>query len=109
MNISGIVVQTFPVHLDKVITSLNTVEGAEVHYSDQASGRIVATLEGGDIRAEVDLLKIIKTLPHVTYAEMVYHRFEGDETVYEAIPPELDAMQGLKEIVPPYFNSAAPD
>lgn len=109
MNVSGIVVQALPVHLDKVIKSLNAIEGVEVHYSDQASGRIIATLEGGDIRAEVDLLKIIKTLPHVAYAEMVYHRFEEDEAVYETIPPELDAMQGLKGIVPPYFYPAAPD
>lgn len=101
MNISGIVVQTLPVHLNKVTESINNVEGAEVHYRDEASGRIVATLEGGDIRAEVDLLKIIKTLPHVAYAEMVYHHFEEDEMVYQTIPPELDVMQGLKEIVPP--------
>jgi len=109
MNVSGIVVQTSPVHLDNVIESLNSVEGTEVHYSDQASGRIVATLEGGDIRAEVEILKIIKTLPHVTYAEMVYHHFEQDEAVYETIPAELDDMQGLKKIASPHLQSAAPD
>lgn len=94
MNVSGIVVQALPVHLDTVIDSLNTVEGTDVHYSDPISGRVVATLEGSDIRAEVEILKIIKMLPHVVYAEMVYHRFE--EQVLRQAQDERQAVDFVR-------------
>ena len=104
MNVSGILVVVSPEHVATSIEVLNRLDGIDVHQSDPETGRIVITQEADTIQSEVDGLKRIKALPHVILAEMVYHCFEEDNELVEAIPPELDELEGTNQ-VPPFLNS----
>lgn len=104
MNVSGILVVVPPEHLAASIEALGRLEGVDVHQSEPETGRIVVTQEAETIHSEVEGLKRIKGLPHVILAEMVYHCFEEDGEVVDAIPPELDELEGVNQ-VPPFLNS----
>ena len=54
MNISGVVVKTFPRNIDKVWQTLEQLEGVEVHGANE-DGRLVVTIErqGGKDIAEI--------------------------------------------------------
>ncbi|HFD80673.1 MAG TPA: nitrate reductase formation protein NapD [Gammaproteobacteria bacterium] len=103
MNVSGILVVVTPEHIDRSVEMLQDMEGIEVHYRDDNTGRIIITQEAEHIRDEVDGLKRIKALPNVVLAEMVYHCFEDDDELIEGIPPELDEQEGV-DSVPPGLN-----
>jgi nitrate reductase NapD len=106
MNLSGIVVAVSPAFIDSCIEQLNALPGIEVHNIDREKGRLVVVQEAESISAEVEGLKAIKALSHVTFAEMVYHYFAEDEQFIEAIPEDLDAMTGLQQqaCVPEYLQ-----
>jgi nitrate reductase NapD len=104
MNVSGILVMTSPEHTDKVCEQLRTIDGIDVHYTDDQTGRIVITQEAETISEEVEGLKRIRTLPHVTLAEMSSHYFEEDRELVNAIPQELDDESLPQGNVPPYLN-----
>jgi nitrate reductase NapD len=103
MNVSGILVIVPAEHLASAIEALNRLDGVDVHQYDVQTGRIVVTQEAEGIQAEVDGLQRIKALPHVILAEMVYHCFEDDSELMEAVPRELEELAGLSQ-VPPYLN-----
>ena len=104
MNLSGILVRTQPERLDEVVARLAGLSGVEVHQSDQATGRIIVVQEAEDIHAELEAIKRIKALPHVILAEMVYHYLAEDEKAYDALPSELQAMDGQDACVPTYLR-----
>ena len=104
MNVSGILVVVPPEHVAGSIEALGRLEGVDVHQSEPETGRIVITQEAETIQSEVEGLKRIKAMPHVILAEMVYHCFEEDNELVEAIPPELDDSEGVNQ-VPPFLNS----
>ncbi len=107
MNLSGIVVATFPGKVDACVDRLNALPGVEVHNVDHEKNRIVVVQEAESIGAEVEGLKAIKALPDVTFAEMVYHYFAEDEQFIQEIPEDLDAMTGLPQqqaCVPEYLQ-----
>ena len=89
MNLSGILVIAAPGRLEVTVERLNALDGVEVHYQDAATGKIVVVQEAAVVRDEVDGLKRIKALPDIILAEMVHHRFEDDNEILDAIPPEL--------------------
>lgn len=96
MNISGILVVTSPEQVDSTVEKLNTLDGIDVHYVDQPTGRIVVTQEAETIHDEVDGLKRIRDLPGIILAEMSYHNFEEDTEIPEKIPDELsDEVLGI--------------
>ena len=78
MNLSGIVVAVSPGKLDEGIAALNAISNVEVHQTNTASNQIVVVQEAENVNQEIDGLKIIKSLPMVTYAEMVYHYLAED-------------------------------
>ena len=94
MNLSGIVVATNPAYTDEVVGSLNNINGVDVYHVDAASGRIVLVQEATTVDDEINGLKHIKSLPHVSLAEMVYHHFQDDESIPDL--PEGD----VPDIVP---------
>ena len=104
MNISGILVITSPEHTDNVIEQLQNLAGIDVHYVDAAAGRIVITQEAESISAEVDGLKRIRALPHISLAEMSCHYFEEDRELLDAIPAELDDEALESASVPACLN-----
>jgi len=86
-----------------MVEQLNQLDGIDVHHRDDSSGRIVITQEAEHIHDEVDGLKRIKALPHVVLAEMVYHCFEEDDELFEAVQPELNEQERIA-VIPPYLN-----
>ncbi len=99
MNISGILVITPAEHIRSTLDNLNSLPGIDVHHVDEASGRIVITQEAENVKAEVDGIKRIKKLPHITLAEMSAHFFEDDNEMFAGIPAELedDVLTKLNE------------
>jgi len=81
-----------------MVEELNQLDGIDVHHRDDSSGRIVITQEAEHIHDEVAGLKRIKALPHVVLAEMVYHCFEEDDELLEAVPHELDEQERIATI-----------
>jgi len=86
MGISGIVVATRTEHFADVLHALRDVPGADVHQVDDASGRIVLTHEAPDLEAHTAGLRRIKDLPHVLFAELVYH-YVGDNVERDVRQP----------------------
>jgi len=104
MNVSGILVITSPEHVDETCERLKALDGVDVHFTEQTTGRIVVTQEAETISAEVEGLKHIRTLPHIIMAEMSSHFFEEDRELIDAIPPELDDESLQPDNVPDYLN-----
>lgn len=69
MNISSIVVQTLPKHLDEVIQELKECEVCDYHFHDE-SGKIIITIEGEDVSEELGKLRVIEGINHVVAADM---------------------------------------
>ncbi len=75
MNISGVVVRTFPKDIDSVTKTLEQFDGVEVHGAND-DGRLVVTVEKQNERGIADLLVHMQDVPGVLSASMVYHQFE---------------------------------
>ena len=86
MNISSIVVQVPPSHLEDVVTFIKKSELWEYHLHDE-KGRIIVVIEGENIEEEIHKLQSLQAVEHVTSAEMVFS-FSGDEL--EQARGELD-------------------
>ena len=69
MNISSIVVQTLPEHLEQVVEALKNSDACDYHLHDD-KGRVIVTIEGEDVAQELKKLKIIESIPHVITADM---------------------------------------
>ncbi len=90
MNLSGIVVAIAPHRIEEGILALNAMQNVEVHHTDRSSGQIVVVQEAENINKEIDGLKRIKSLPMVSYAEMVYHYIEDDQQSISLNPDKSD-------------------
>lgn len=75
MNISGVLVRTYPENIDSVTTLLAALEGVEVHGSN-TDGRMVVTVEQENAGQLSDLLTQMHDIPGVLSASMIYHQFE---------------------------------
>lgn len=69
MNISSVVVQTLPKHLDQLVEDLKNCDACDYHLHDE-KGRIIVTIEGDGVSEELKKMKIIEALPHVISADM---------------------------------------
>ena len=104
MNLSGILVVASSGHFETTVENLNALEGVEVHHTDPETGRIVVVQEAENVGAEVDGLRRIKQLPHVTVAEMVYHYLAEDDHILESLPEDFDQLNEQVK-VPAYLNN----
>ena len=75
MDISGVLVRTYPDNIDAVSQALSRMAGVEVHGANQ-DGRMVVTIEGGTGREAADLLVQMHNVPGVLSASLIYHQFE---------------------------------
>jgi nitrate reductase NapAB chaperone NapD len=96
MNISGIAVTTRPEWVEEVAQALAALDGVEVYQTDVASGKLVVIQEAPSVGAEVEGFKRIRALPHVVAADLVQHYFEDDTEIIDAMPAELDGLQGIR-------------
>jgi len=82
MNISSIVVQTVPEHLDEVVASLKACEVCDYHLHDE-KGRVIITIEGTGVSEELEKLRVVEAIPYVYAADMqmAYSEDELDEQI----------------------------
>jgi len=97
MNLSSIVIQTLAENVDELVEIIKKVDYCEYHLHD-ANGRIIVTLEGKDTGEEIAKLKLIKTLPKVTSAEMVFAYSE------EELEKEKDKLEKAEDNIPEWLN-----
>lgn len=75
MNISGVVVRTYPRHIDNVSRALSALEGVEVHGAND-DGRLVVTIERPGEQGLTEALEQLQAMPQVLSTSLVYHQFE---------------------------------
>lgn len=95
MNISGIVVTALRENVAKVAQTLSTLPGLEVYQADIASGKLVVVQEAASVGEEVEGFKRIRAVPHVMAVDLVQHYFEHDNELIQAIPDELNGLEGI--------------
>lgn len=91
MNISSIVVQTLPKHLDKVIEDLKNSGVCDYHLHDD-KGRIIITIEGENVEEELKKLKVIEALPNVASADMQMSYSEEELANHMQVLENSDAV-----------------
>ncbi len=96
MNISSIVVQTLPKHLEQVVQDLKDCEACDYHLHDE-KGRVIITIEGEGVEEELKKLRVIEAIPNVINADMqmAYSEEELNENINvlenaDAVPKILD-------------------
>ena len=75
MNISGVVVRTFPNDIERVSQALTQLVGVEVHGAND-DGRLVVTVEQPGEAALSDVLDEMQRTPGVLSTSLIYHQFE---------------------------------
>ena len=82
MNVSSIVVQTVPEHLESVVADLKACEVCDYHMHDE-KGRVIITIEGKGVSEELEKLRVIEAIPFVYAADMqmAYSEDELDEQI----------------------------
>lgn len=91
MNISSIVVQTLPKHLDSVIEDLKRTGVCDYHMHDE-KGRIIITVEGENVEEELKKLKVIEALPNVASADMQMSYSEEELANHMQVLENSDAV-----------------
>ncbi len=91
MNISSIVVQTLPKHLDSVIEDLKRTGVCDYHMHDE-KGRIIITIEGENVEEELKKLKVIEALPNVASADMQMSYSEEELANHMQVLENSDAV-----------------
>ena len=101
MNVSSIVVQTVPKHLDEVVASLKACEVCDYHLHDE-KGRVIITIEGENVSQELEKLRVVEAIPFVYAADMqmAYSEDELDE--------QIDFINN-RDAVPKVLNNADVD
>lgn len=79
MNISGVLVYAAPKQADSVANKLSAIEGVEVHAVED--GKLVVTIEHGNIKALADQVMEFQYMPGVASVAMVYQHNEDDESL----------------------------
>lgn len=77
MNISSIVVQTSPTHVEEVVMKLKEADYCDYHFHDE-KGRIIVTIEGEGVEEEIEKLTKIQFMTHVIAADMSFAYSEDE-------------------------------
>ncbi len=101
MNVSSIVVQTVPEHLESVVADLKACEVCDYHMHDE-KGRVIITIEGKGVSEELEKLRVVEAIPFVYAADMqmAYSEDELDE--------QIDFIDN-RDAVPKILNEADVD
>jgi nitrate reductase NapD len=78
-RLAGVVVRALPDRLSDVSGRLSALPGVDVHHQEQATGRLVITLESSGPGSERDQLERVRSEAGVISAELVYHYVEPPE------------------------------
>lgn len=77
INISSVILGVAPADAAKVGERLAALAGVEVHALVE-DGRMIVTIESASDGATVDTFEVIRQMPGVLSASLVYHHFESD-------------------------------
>ncbi|MES0326870.1 MAG: chaperone NapD [Gammaproteobacteria bacterium] len=75
MNISGVLVRSYPENIQSVWQELTQIDGVEVHGSND-DGRMVVTVEQENAGLLSDMLGQMNDIHGVLSTSMIYHEFE---------------------------------
>ena len=78
MNISSIVVQAKPEHIDDILEIVQNATFCDYHFHDKENGKIILTIEGENVDEEIKKLQIIQSLENVISAEMMMSYSEDE-------------------------------
>ena len=91
MNISSIVVQTLPKHINEVVESLKNCDVCDYHMHDE-KGRIIITIEGKGVAEELKKLKVIEAIPYVMSADMQMAYSEDELSAHMEVLENADLV-----------------
>jgi len=77
INISSVILGVTPADAADVGERLAALAGVEVHALVE-DGRMIVTIESASDSATVDTFEVIRQMPGVLSASLVYHHFESD-------------------------------
>lgn len=97
MNISSIVVQTSPQHVEEVAQLLKNADYCDYHFHDE-KGRIIVTIEGAGVEEEIAKLVKIQEMAHVIAADMSF-AYSEDE-----LNEERDKLELAGTELPTWLN-----
>ena len=81
MNYSALLVSAAPGRFSEMLRALNALEGAEVHHTDEETGRCIVVIEAPDLEAEMEKFKAISELTPVINTALVAHQFEDSAVI----------------------------
>ena len=91
MNISSIIVQTLPKHINEVVESLKNCDVCDYHMHDEL-GRIIITIEGDGVQEELRKLKVIEAIPYIMSADMQMAYSEDELNSHLEVLENADAV-----------------
>ena len=91
MNVSSIVVKTKPEYIQTVTDSINAIDLCDVHLHDE-EGRIIVTVEGNEIKGQMELMKQIQDLPNVFGVSLAYSYCENELAALAEQMKETEAV-----------------
>ncbi|RLD52836.1 MAG: nitrate reductase [Bacteroidetes bacterium] len=97
MNLSSVVIQTRPEHLNEVLEAVKESEICEYHLHDK-KGRIIVTIEGKGTEEEISKIRAIEKMPNVISADMVF-AYSEDE-----LEQERDKLEKTDDNIPNWMN-----
>ena len=77
LNITSIILGVAPKDAAEVSALLKAIDGVEVHAVAE-DGRMIVTIESGDEDNTSNTFEMIRQLPGVISAALVYHQYESD-------------------------------
>ncbi len=77
LNITSIILGVAPKDAAEVNALLIAIDGVEVHAIAE-DGRMIVTIESGDEDNTSNTFEMIRQLPGVISAALVYHQYESD-------------------------------
>jgi nitrate reductase NapD len=77
LNITSIILGVAPKDAAEVSAQLKAIDGVEVHAIAE-DGRMIVTIESGDEDNTSNTFEMIRQLPGVISAALVYHQYESD-------------------------------
>ena len=96
MNISSIVIQAKPEHIETLVRACQESDFCDYHFHDNTIGKIIVTVEGENIDEEMQKMKKIQAIPHVICADMMM-AYSEDEL--DAERTKLEASDGIPSIL----------
>ncbi|MDH5631494.1 MAG: chaperone NapD [Gammaproteobacteria bacterium] len=78
MHVAGVIVQTLPDQLPKVLANIGQVEGAEVATSSVEKGSIIVTIDGESRKQVADRIYAVDKLAGVAATCLVYEETDSN-------------------------------